>query len=65
MDNRAYFFITGCIFGVVASMHVLRIIDHWTVIIGPWIVPLWLSWVALFLSGSLCLWALQLIGNKK
>ena len=65
MENRTYFLITGCIFGVVASMHLLRIIDHWTVIIGPWTVPLWFSWLGLVLAGCLCIWALQLIGNKK
>ena len=60
-DHRFYFLITTVIFGLVACLHVLRIINHWMVIIGPWTVPRWISWVGLALAGSLFIWSLELV----
>ncbi|HXH64615.1 MAG TPA: hypothetical protein VNH42_03780 [Mariprofundaceae bacterium] len=60
---RIYLQITGFIFGVVAFGHALRLILHWPVQLAGWIVPMWLSWVAILAAGSLCLWAFRLAGR--
>ncbi len=37
---RAYLGITGAIFGVIAVLHVLRLLLDWPAQIGTWTVPL-------------------------
>ena len=65
MNQRTYFVISGVIFGGVALLHLLRLINHWEVILGPWTMPLWLSWLGLFLAGGLSVWALLAAGRWK
>ena len=62
---RAYLQITGFIFGVVMLGHVLRLILRWQVQLAGWTVPMWLSWVAIPLAGTLCVWAFRLAGNAR
>jgi len=62
---RAYLQITGFIFGIVALGHALRLILHWPVQLVGWTVPMWLSWVAFFVAGTLCIWAFQLFGRSR
>ena len=58
-DGRLYFLITTIIFGLVACLHLLRLVNHWSVIIGPWTMPMWISWIGLGLSGFLFIWSLK------
>jgi hypothetical protein len=60
---RIYLQITGLIFGVVTLGHALRLIMHWPVQLAGWMVPMWLSWVAIVIAGSLCIWAFSLTGR--
>jgi hypothetical protein len=60
---RIYLQITGFIFGVVTLGHALRLIMHWPVQLAGWTVPMWLSWVAIVIAGSLCVWAFSLTGR--
>ena len=53
MNRRSYCVVTGIIFIVIALLHLLRIIYHWRVVIGPWAAPDWVSWVALVIAGYL------------
>jgi hypothetical protein len=41
------------IFAVVALLHMARIFMNWPVGIGGWTVPMWGSWAALIVAGSL------------
>ena len=53
MSRNTYTTLTAAIFVVVAIAHLLRIILGWSVEIGGWSVPFWLSWLALLVAGSL------------
>lgn len=53
MDPKNYSLITGIIFLVIALLHAARIVYSWDATIGGWAVPLWLSWLALVISGYL------------
>lgn len=53
MNRRGYFFVTAMVFAVVGLLHLLRIILGWEAIIGGWTVPMWLSWVAMVVTGVL------------
>jgi hypothetical protein len=49
-----YRLVSGVVFGVVALIQAVRIINQWPVQIGPFAIPVWFSWVAVFGAGALC-----------
>ena len=55
----------GLIFAVVALFHLVRIFAEWTVIIGDWSVPKWVSWVGLIVAGGLALFGFRLTANDE
>jgi len=57
---RAYLWITGLLFAVVALVHVLRLAYGWPVQIAGTTVPLEVSWLGLVVPGALCVWAFSL-----
>lgn len=38
------------IFIIIFFLHLLRIFYKWDAAIGGWVVPLWLSWIAIIIS---------------
>jgi len=60
MDGKTYFLVAGIIFTLVALFHLVRIFMEWTVIIGDWPIPMWVSWIALVVAGGLALLGLRL-----
>jgi hypothetical protein len=58
---RAYLWVSGVLFGVVALVHVLRIAYAWPVQIAGTTVPLEVSWIGLIVPGGLCVWAISLV----
>lgn len=51
--------VSGIVFGVVAALQITRIIARWPVQIGPIDVPLWFSFIAVIVTGYLCIWAFK------
>ena len=60
MNNRSYVLVSGSIFGIVAVLHVVRLVARWPFQVGPWTLPVALSWLAIIAAGSLSLWAFRL-----
>ena len=60
---RAYIQITGVIFGLIALIHAERLILDWPAQVAGWVVPIWISWVAILVAGALCAWAFRLVGR--
>lgn len=60
MSPRAYLVISGTVFGTVAILHLLRVVNGWALVLGPWSAPMWLSWFGALVPAVLCGWALQL-----
>jgi phosphoglycerol transferase MdoB-like AlkP superfamily enzyme len=60
MSRRAYLLITAVIFSLVALLHLVRIIFGWNAMLGSWSVPMWLSWVALIVTGALAYFGFSL-----
>ena len=60
MDTKTFSLVAGVIFAVVALFHLVRIFMEWTVIIGDWSIPMWVSWIALVVAGGLALLGLRL-----
>ena len=57
--------IGGTIFGIIAILHLLRIVTKATVIIAGWILPLWVSYIGVIVAGFLCGWMWLSSNNKK
>lgn len=56
--------VAGCIFGIVAILHLLRIITGSIVIIASHSLPIWVNVMGLLVTGFLCGWLLWL-SNKR
>jgi len=60
-----FLWIVALIFGIVAVLHLLRIINKWPANIGLFVIPLWASWIALIIAVLLCFFALRLIKSSR
>ena len=60
MNSRTYLVISGTVFGIVAVLHLLRVVNGWIMVLGPWSVPIWGSWLGTLVPAVLCVWALRL-----
>ena len=61
MNSKAYFVVSGVIFGLVAVAHLVRVVYQMLVQIGGWFFPQWLSWAGVVVAGALCAWAFRLL----
>ena len=62
MSNN-YVVVSGVLFGVIAVFQAVRALNQWPVHVGGFDVPVWVSWVAMVVTGSLCVWAFR-AGHK-
>jgi hypothetical protein len=60
MDQKTFSLVAGIIFALVALFHLVRIFGEWTLIVGDWSVPKWVSWIAAIVAGGLALIGLRL-----
>ena len=60
MDQRTFLRIAGGVFALVAVLHAARLVWQWDVVIAGWVVPSWVSWVALLVAGALAAIAVRL-----
>jgi hypothetical protein len=57
--NKEYVVVSGVLFGLIAVVQALRALNALPVHIGTFEVPVWASWVAAAITGSLCVWAFR------
>jgi hypothetical protein len=60
MSDKAFSATAATIFGIVALVHLLRLIMGWSIVIDAWAVPMWLSWVGLLVAGALSYFGMRL-----
>jgi hypothetical protein len=60
--SNSYAAVSALIFLLVAVGHVLRLINRWTVQIGPYNVSMNVSWAALVVSALLAIWGFMQLG---
>jgi hypothetical protein len=65
MKSQFYLLISAVIFALVAILHLVRLISHWSVQIGAFAVPLWGSWLGLFIASALSIWAFRLMTERR
>jgi len=54
-----YVVVSGVLFGVIAVVQAVRALNQWPVHVGGFDVPVWVSWVAMVVAGTLCVWAFR------
>jgi hypothetical protein len=57
---RGYLLVTRTLFALIAVVHLTRILTHWSVVIGGWAAPLWVSGLGFVVAGALSVWSAQL-----
>jgi hypothetical protein len=60
--SNYYVAVSAVIFAVVAIAHLIRILRRWTVHIGPYSVPMSLSWIGLVIAALLAIWGFMQLG---
>ena len=64
-SRQRYLVISATVFAIVALAHLVRAIQQWPITIGPWNVPVELSWLAAIATGALSLWATLLLRERR
>jgi len=54
--SNAYSAVSALIFAIVALGHLARLINRWTVQIGPYKVPISVSWAGLVVAALIAIW---------
>jgi hypothetical protein len=65
MARKLYLIFSGFVFLMVAVFHLLRLVEHWAIVIGTTTVPYALSYVGLPASTAYCVWAIWLLSRDK
>jgi hypothetical protein len=60
LSKKLWLRITGTIFGIVAIMHLARILSGISVTIGTFSLPLCINWIGLIATVFLCVWLWRL-----
>src|ERR1700737_2144198 len=53
MKQGAFLLVTSSIFALIALLHALRLLYGWSVTIGEWAVPVWVSALGFLIAGYL------------
>jgi len=59
MQGGRYRTISGMVFGLIAIGQGIRAAMQVPVQVGATAIPVWVSWVAFVVAGSLCVWAFR------
>jgi hypothetical protein len=59
MQGSGYRTISGMVFGLIAIGQGIRAAMQVPVQVGATSIPVWVSWVAVVVAGSLCVWAFR------
>jgi hypothetical protein len=57
MAKKVYVLVSGIIFGLVAIAHAVRLLNHLSIQIGGFFVPMCVSWLGVLAAAALCIWA--------
>jgi hypothetical protein len=61
--SNSYATISALIFAVVAIVHLLRLLNRWAVDVGPFSVPMSVSWIGLLISALLSVWGFMQLAH--
>ena len=56
--------VAGTIFGVIALLHIGRLLTGFDAVVAGWPVPLWMNGLVSAVTGALCVWLWRLSGRS-
>ena len=59
MKSNSYELVSGSVFCIIAALQTIRAVLQVPVQVGAQAVPVWFSWVAVVVAGSLCILAFR------
>ena len=59
MKSNSYALVSGSVFGIIAALQAMRAVLQIPAQVGTQEVPVWISWLAVAVAGSLCIWAFR------
>jgi uncharacterized protein YacL len=65
MKRSGYRTISGVVFGLIALFHGIRAALQVPAQLGTTPIPIWVSWVAVVVTGVLCVWAFRSSGEQQ
>jgi len=51
-----YAVVSALIFAVVAVAHAIRLVNRWAIQVGPFLVPMSVSWIGLVIAALISIW---------
>ena len=60
MNAKPYLIVSGIIFTLIALVHIVRIVQAWSIQIESWSAPIWISWLGIVITVFLAIWAFTL-----
>ena len=61
MKTTSYLLVSAILFAVVAIVHLFRLVAGWPVMLGATMVPLWVSVLAVLVTGAIAIWGFSLL----
>jgi hypothetical protein len=65
MARKLYLIFSGFVFLMVAILHLVRLVEHWPIVVGTTTIPYALSYVGLPVSATYCAWAIWLLARDR
>lgn len=51
MKIKEYFLVSGLLFLIIAIVQAVRLFYGWEIMVNGWMVPQWVSWIAVVVAG--------------
>jgi len=64
MSHRSYEVGSAVVFTLICALQLLRALNGWPAQVAGWQVPLWPSWLAVVIAGSLAAWGFRLASRQ-
>jgi len=61
MNYKRYCLASGTLFSLVALAHLVRALNAWPLQVGGFAIPMWISWAAIVVTGTLALFAFRIV----
>ena len=58
-----YAVVSALIFAVVAVAHAIRLVNRWAIQVGPFSVPMSVSWIGLVIAALIAAWGFAQLGH--
>jgi len=65
MARKLYLIFSGFVFLMVAIFHLVRLVEHWPIVVGTTTIPFALSYVGFPASTAYCAWAIWLLSRDR